>query len=257
MIVSGTKEKRRILEAYKTKFGTGYPVSIVTRKKGKHVGTTLLSYSATRRMRPSKDKFYRVDILELHSIIATVMKEFRVEFTAQDMRHLCLVCKYFASLVPKIARWLMVDFSPLREPWYNYEQQEQIDPHRVDMASAAMLHFSLDPGKFVRWMGGEYTSYHRDVEKTLVAVRPHVTVENYNHIERILLNGCPAELMFTEPLSNKLEKIRCGNSKSFDEHLNKEDRYSHLMPINEDICRASAYLRHTIQTVVMKPGKND
>ncbi len=79
MIVSGTKEKRKILEAYETKFGTGYPVSIVTRKKGKHVDATLLLHSATRRrMRPSKNKFYRVDILELHSVIATVMKEFRV-----------------------------------------------------------------------------------------------------------------------------------------------------------------------------------
>ncbi len=76
MIVSVTKKKRRILEAYDMKFGTGYPVSIVTRKKGKHVGATFLSHSATRRMRPSKDKFYRVNILELHSIIATVIKEF-------------------------------------------------------------------------------------------------------------------------------------------------------------------------------------
>jgi hypothetical protein len=113
-------------------------------------------------------------------------------------------------------------------------------------------------------MGGEYTGYHRDVKKTLVAVHPHVTVEDYNHIERILLNSCPAELMFTEPLSNKLEMIRRGNLKSFDKHpdlvkkaMNKEDRYSHLVPIDEDICRASAYLRHTIQTVVMKPGKNN
>jgi len=38
--------------------------------------------------------------------------------------------------------------------------------------------------------------------------------------------------------------------------MNKEDRYSHLVPIDEDICHVSAYLRHTIQTVVMKPGKN-
>jgi len=132
MIVPGTKEKRRILEAYETKFGTGYPVSIVTRKKGKHIGATLLSHSATRRcMRPSKNKFYRVDILELHSVIATVMKEFRVEFNAQDIHNLCLVCKDFASLVPKIERWLTIDFSRLREPWYNYEQQAQIDPHRI------------------------------------------------------------------------------------------------------------------------------
>jgi hypothetical protein len=32
-IISGTREKQRILEAYKAKFGTGYPDSIVTRKK--------------------------------------------------------------------------------------------------------------------------------------------------------------------------------------------------------------------------------
>jgi hypothetical protein len=88
-IVSGTREKRSILEAYETKFGTGYPDSIVTRKKGKLDDTTLLvPHSRTRQMKPSKDKFYRVDILELHSVIATIIKEFLVEFTAQDIRNL-------------------------------------------------------------------------------------------------------------------------------------------------------------------------
>ena len=46
------------------------------------------------------------------------------------------------------------------------------------------------------------SGYHRDVKKNLIAVRPHVTVKDYNHIERILLDGCPVELKFTEPLSN-------------------------------------------------------
>jgi hypothetical protein len=109
-IISGTKEKQRILEAYETKFGAGYPDSIIMRKKGKLIDTMLLSHSRTWRMRPSKDKFYRVDILELHSIIASIIQEFRVEFKAQDIRNLCLLCKDFASLVPKITRWLMVDF---------------------------------------------------------------------------------------------------------------------------------------------------
>ena len=151
-IVSGTREKRRILEAYETKFGTGYPDSIITRKKGKLIDTTLLSppHSRTRRMRPSKDKFYRVDILELHSIIATIIKEFRVEFTTQDISNLCLVCKDFMLLVLNITRWLTVDFSLLCEPRYNYEQQEQIDSQRIKMASAAMVHFGLDPRTFVQ-----------------------------------------------------------------------------------------------------------
>ena len=39
--------------------------------------------------------------------------------------------------------------------------------------------------------------------------------------------------------------------------MNKVDQYSHLVPIDEDICRASTYLRHTTQTVVTKIGKNN
>jgi hypothetical protein len=109
----------------------------------------------------------------------------------QDLHNFCLVCKDFASLVPKITRWLTVDFSLLREPRYDYEQQEQINLHCVEMASAAMVHFGLDPGKFVRWMGDKNTGYHRDVQRTLAAVRPYITAEDYNHIEQIFLDGCP------------------------------------------------------------------
>ncbi len=44
-IVSGTREKQRILEAYKEKIGSGYPDSIVTSKKGKLVSTTLVFHT--------------------------------------------------------------------------------------------------------------------------------------------------------------------------------------------------------------------
>jgi hypothetical protein len=62
-ILSGTRKKRQILEVYEEKFGSGYPNSIVTSKKGKLVSTTLVPQST--RMRPSKDKFYQVNVLEL------------------------------------------------------------------------------------------------------------------------------------------------------------------------------------------------
>ncbi len=123
-----------------------------------------------------------------------------------------------------------MDFSLLCKPRYNYKQQERINPHRVKMESAAMVHFGLDPGKFVRWMGGKYTGYHPDVQRTLAAVRPYITADDYNHIEQILLDDCFAELMFTEPLDNKLKMIRQGNLKSFNDNpdlvrkvMNKED----------------------------------
>jgi hypothetical protein len=79
-----------------------------------------------------------------------------------------------------------------------------------------------------------------------------------------LLNGYPAQLTFKELSSNKLEFISCGNLKSFVENtqlgqkaMNKEDCYSHLVPIDPLLCKLSPYLRHTPQSIVMKDGKNN
>ncbi len=113
-------------------------------------------------MRPSKDKSCH-DTLELYCVIATLLKGFQQEFTTQELHNLRLMCKTFASMIPKIIRWLKEDFSPLRKPRYNYKQQERIDPHRIKMASAAMIYFGLDPRKFVRWLGGKYAGHHWDV----------------------------------------------------------------------------------------------
>ena len=181
-IVAGTREKRRILNAYKKHFGLGYPYSTVTTRKGKQVSTASDLQLLNKHMRPSKGKYYRVETLELHCVIATLLKDFRQDFQLQDLHNLRLVCKTFALMIPKIIRWLKIDFSLLREPRYNYEKQERIDPHHVEMASAAMVHFGLDPGKFVQWLGGEYTGYHRDVQTTLDAVQSHVTPDNFEHM---------------------------------------------------------------------------
>jgi hypothetical protein len=129
------------------------------------------------------------------------------------------------------------------------------------MASVAMIHFGLDPGKFVRFLLGEYTGQHQDVRCTLDAVQDHITPDNDSHIKQILLDGCPAQLTFEEPSSNF---ISCGNFKSFVENLqlvqkkmNKEDCYSRLVPMDPLLCKLSPYLCHTMQSIVIKDGKND
>jgi hypothetical protein len=83
-------------------------------------------------------------------------------------------------------------------------------------------------------------------------------------MERILLDGCPAQLDFEEPLSNKIKMIERGNSKSFCDNIdlvlktmNKEDQYSHLIPLDEIMCCFSPYCHHTTQTMVIKAGKSD
>ena len=38
--------------------------------------------------------------------------------------------------------------------------------------------------------------------------------------------------------------------------MNKEDWYSHVVPIHQDIVKLSPFCWHTTQTLVTKPGKN-
>jgi hypothetical protein len=119
--------------------------------------------------------------LHLYNVITTIIKECRVSFSNEYLSNLCLVNKDFANFVPKVLRWLRVDFIPLQDPFLGYEQQDHIDPYHVEMASAAMIHFGLDLGKFVCFLLGKYTSQHWDVCCTLDAIRDHVTSDNYGH----------------------------------------------------------------------------
>jgi hypothetical protein len=213
-------------------------------------------------MRPSLNKWYRVGDLHLYNVITTIIKECRVTFSKEDLSNLRLVNKDYAAIVPKVICWLQINFTPLREPRLGYKNKECINPYRVDMASAAMIHFGLDPGKFVRFLSGEYTGQYGNIQRTLDAVRDHVNTDDYNHIKRILMDGCPAQSIFEKLSSNKLEFISQGNSKNFIANpmlvrkmMNKEDRYSHLVPIDPIICKFSPYLCHTNQSIVIKKGR--
>jgi hypothetical protein len=199
----------------------------------------------------------------IYNFVTIVIQEYAT-FSKNELLNICLLNTDFAKMIPKLQQWLQIDFSTLCNLRLNYKSQMQIDPHQVCMANTTMAHFGFDPGIFVQLMGGEYTGQHRDTHSTLAAVRGHVSADDYAHMERILLDGCPAQLNFEEPLSNKIKMIKCGNSKSFNYNtalvlktMNKEDRYSHLIPLDEIMCRFSPYCCHTTQTMVIKAGKSD
>jgi hypothetical protein len=156
--VSGTREKKRILEEYVSKFGTGYQECIITKKKGKPKINEDLYFltSSWKGMKPSSDKYYRVKELTIYNVITIVIQEYTA-FSKKELSHLHLINKDFSMMLPKLKHWLKIDFSLLRKPRLNYKNQTQINLHQVCMANAAMAHFGLDPGRFVRWMGGDYT----------------------------------------------------------------------------------------------------
>ena len=73
IIQTGTKEKKRILDAYQARYGSECSDSIVTKKKGKTSDDILCPERS--RMRPSLDKWYRVEELYLYNVITTIIKE--------------------------------------------------------------------------------------------------------------------------------------------------------------------------------------
>ncbi len=72
-------------------------------------------------MRSSFDKWYRVLELMIVNVITTVIKEHHL--TPTKLNSICLLDKNVSTMVPKVMWWLNVDFYPLREPQYNYEQK--------------------------------------------------------------------------------------------------------------------------------------
>ena len=260
----GQLEKKRVLDDYQAKFGTGDSTAapIVSCKKGKIMPPST-HRDSTRFMKPEMDKAYRVEDLNIYHVLAIAIKEHATSFSAKDIISLRSVNKIFAEVVPKLIRWSSIDFASLREPRLDYEAQTTIDIHRVEMASAAMLHFGLDPGKFVRWMGGEYTGSGRNVSRVMDTIKGHISDEDAFHVRRILLQGCPHKLKFEESFASKLATMERGNQKNFLDNpeivrktLNKEDRYSHLIPIDRSLCLLSPYVRHTSQGIILKEGKN-
>jgi hypothetical protein len=66
---------------------------------------------------------------------------------------------------------------------------QPLDPHHIKMASAAMVHFGLYPGKFICFLAGKYTGHHQDVCHSVNAVQDYVTPDNYMHMKQILLKA--------------------------------------------------------------------
>jgi hypothetical protein len=74
---------------------------------------------------------------------------------------------------------------------------------QVDLAMLALIHYRLHPGMLIRYLKGEYVGESQDVKKVLTEVKPYVEKKDLKHIERILTQGCPSQLICKEESANK------------------------------------------------------
>jgi hypothetical protein len=101
-VVSRSKEKKRILDEFISKFGSGYQESIINKKKGKHnhKEITPSSPSSWQRMKPPTNKYYRVKELTISNII-TIVREYAA-FSKNELSSIRLLNTGFVEMIPKL-----------------------------------------------------------------------------------------------------------------------------------------------------------
>ena len=81
------------------------------------------------------------------------------------------------DMIESVPDLLQLDFSSLRDPVLDYATQTLIEPSRGQLMTACAVHYNLNIGLVVRYLGGEYTASWRSVTDILNAAAPYVTEE--------------------------------------------------------------------------------
>ena len=182
-----------------------------------HLGTSNLQTPSqfelmrSSAMRPEKSKYYMAGPVTFSNIVVLVLNSF---LEKKDLVNLSMTDKLLREVVPEVMRLLLVDWKPLLKPRLDYEDPNQIDVDRVDMATALAVRSGLDPGKIVRTMGGEYVGANRNVKSILKSVESVVSKED--------------------------------NPQRVNKIVNKEDRHSHIIPLHPFVCTLGLYIYATI-----------
>ena len=241
---------------------------VTTTKKGEptHPPTSYPSiYQLVRdcSMKPDNNHYYRVQDLTFKNVIVILIKSVDSYLSDSCIKKLCCLNWSFNEMTTDVCRLRNLDFSKLKEPRIGYADQKEIQSLRVDMATAAIIHYSLHPGMLIRYVKGEYVGESRNVLQIISNVSPYIEQEDATHIKRILTNGVPSYMNFEEASDMKSFIIEKGNQATFKMYpeavtktMNKEDKNSHLLPVKLWVLHFLPWCRHTAQGMQIKPGKN-
>ena len=267
--ISAGIDKNVILEEYTQACSMKEGLSRQVTSSNKGEPTNLPNYPTIAQlvrdcqMKPSLNHQYRVEGLILQNVIVIILRESDGFLSPIDIKNLSAVNSLYNEVIRDVCLFRKLDFSPLREPRIGYADQQAIQQARVDMATAAMIHYGLHPGMLIRYLKGEYIGESRNIAAILQAVSPHINEDDTNHIRRILTQGCPSKLILSEPNDMKFKMIAQGNQQTFQMYpeavtktMNKEERHSHLIPVKLWVLLCSPYARATSQGMQIKPGKN-
>jgi hypothetical protein len=211
-------------------------------------------------LKPKTGLAFSVEDPTLDEVMPCLMNNTGIGFfTDKEIANLARLDTEYHRFVNLCGRLRSVNFRSLKDDRFNYEEQEEISTERVEEASACLLHYGGDPSMRTRFCNGEYTGARRDIDKILKDIRDHVDQKDYNDVERILREGCPDKFNRTVTHAEKMKYLKRGNcpsvianSEKVIKAMNKEDRYNHVIPVDQGFCRFSAFIHHVPQTMNTK-----
>ena len=158
-----------------------------------------------------------------------------------------------------------INFTTIKNHIPNYQDQKAIDPNRVKLFLAALLHYELDIPTLIRYLGGNYTANYRNTNRTIqISEDTKCPPKVISDLKKIFTLGCPMKMIASSSRKNFLDFLRYGNHKSIYQNLDKtmstmskEDRNQHTIPLPCWLARFIKHLHVTPQGLLIKKDKND
>jgi hypothetical protein len=85
-----------------------------------------------------------------------------------------LLSRLFNEMTTNVCWLRNLDFSKLRVPRIGYADQQEIQPSRVNMATAVIIHYLLHLGMLIWYVKGKYVGESRDVSQVVNDVLPYI-----------------------------------------------------------------------------------
>ena len=111
-----------------------------------------------------------------------------------------------------------IDFRPLIGFQHDWETTESIRQDWKDMTSACALYYNGDMATVVRFIGGPHVNAQIDVPLVLSKLKPVLTADVFEDVQRILVTGAPAKCNAEATNANFQAYLQYGNHKSADQN---------------------------------------
>ena len=115
----------------------------------------------------------------------------------------------------------------------------------------------------VRYLKDEYVGESRNADAIIEKVSPYISNVDWEHIKRIINQGCPLHIDFNEDYDNKHMVLQKGNQQTFLQFpevtakaMNKEEKNCHVLAFREWLAYFLPYCRTTPQGIREKYGKH-